>query len=144
MREVQPHLYLGNALDARDLRRLYDLQIAAVIDLALEELPAQLGREIIYCRFPLIDGGGNPTWLLRAAVETTLGLLNQAVPTLVACSGGMSRSPAILAAALSIAQGRDPAECLVELVQGHPREVSPPLWADALRLVGTWKSDSVS
>src|SRR5262245_57128532 len=120
MRTVQPHLYLGNALDARDLRRLHELEIAAVIDLALEEPPAQLSRELVYCRFPLIDGGGNPAWLIRAAMETTLRLLNQSVPTLVACSGGMSRSPSIVAAVLSIAQGREPAECLLELVRGQP------------------------
>ena len=140
MRAVQPSLYLGNALDARDLRRLYEQQIAAVIDLALEEPPAQLGREIVYCRFPLIDGGGNPDWLLRAATETTLQLLNQSVPALVACSGGMSRSPAIVAGVLSLAHGRAPAECLLELVRGQPHEVSPPLWAEVERLVRAWKA----
>jgi len=35
MRAILPHLLLGNALDARNLRQLHELQIAAVIDVAL-------------------------------------------------------------------------------------------------------------
>jgi Predicted protein-tyrosine phosphatase len=138
MRAILPHLFLGNALDARNLRQLHELRIAAVIDLALEEQPAQLSREIAYCRFPLADGVGNPSWLLRAAIETTLSLVDQSINTLVACSGGMSRSPSIVAAVLSIAHHRDPDECLLELVRNHPREVSPPLWADVKELVASW------
>jgi protein-tyrosine phosphatase len=138
MRAILPHLFLGNALDARNLRQLYELQIAAVIDLALEEPPAQLGREIVYCRFPLNDGACNPPWLLRAAIETTLALLDQSINTLVACSGGMSRSPSVVAAVLSIAHRRNPDECLLEIVRNQPREVSPPLWTDVKELVASW------
>jgi len=50
----------------------------------------------------------------------------------------MSRSPSIVAAVLSIGHTRDPDECLVELVRNHPREVSPPLWADVKELVASW------
>src|SRR5262245_46533555 len=70
MRQIHPYcIHVGNALDARDLRRLYEAEIAAVIDLALEEKPAVLGREMIYCRFALVDGAGNSPIVLRAAVE---------------------------------------------------------------------------
>ena len=120
MREVTAGLYLGNSQDARDLRRLYEQQIAAVIDLALDEPPAVLGRDIVYCRYPLVDGGGNPAWLLRAAIETTIYFMRNSVTALVACSGGMNRSPSIVAAVLSIAHHRDPDECLLELVRRPP------------------------
>ena len=40
--------FLGNAMDARDLRLLYDNQIAAVVDLTVNELPAQLARDMVY------------------------------------------------------------------------------------------------
>jgi protein-tyrosine phosphatase len=132
MREVIADLYLGNALDARDLRRLYDLQIAAVVDLAVEEPPAQLGRELVYCRFPLSDGVGNPRWLIAAAIEATAMLLRQSVRSLVACSGGMSRSPAVVAMALSRVRGGEPANWLLEIVRNQPREVSPLLWRDVM------------
>ena len=65
MLEVIPdRLWLGNFSQLRDARSLFDLQIKAVVDLAHEELPAQLPREISYLRFPLIDGGGNSPELI--------------------------------------------------------------------------------
>jgi hypothetical protein len=60
MREIIPRrLWLGNASDVRDLRRIHDLGVAAIVDLALEESVPQLTRDLIYCRFPLVDGSGN-------------------------------------------------------------------------------------
>jgi hypothetical protein len=47
-----------------------------------------LTRELVYCRFPLVDGAGNPPWLLRAAVETVAGFVRAGVPTLVFCGPG--------------------------------------------------------
>jgi len=137
MRQIIPHrLWLGNALDGRDLRRLYELEIAVVIDLALEEKPAQLGREIVYCRFPLMDGGGNLPVLLRAAVEMTVRFAKENVPTLVACGAGMSRSPAVVAMALAKIEEKQPDECLAALVAGQPHDVSPLFWNDLQRALG--------
>lgn len=59
MHEIIPQqLWIGHAGDARDSRLLLDAGIEAVIDLAFEEAPVAMPREIIYCRFPLIDGAG--------------------------------------------------------------------------------------
>ncbi|WP_339726897.1 dual specificity protein phosphatase [uncultured Gimesia sp.] len=100
MREVLSQLlWIGNARDARDVKGVLDLGIAAVIDLALEEPPITFPREIVYCRLPLIDGEENNPAILQTAIETTTRFIQSEVPTLIACSGGMSRSPAIAAAA---------------------------------------------
>jgi protein-tyrosine phosphatase len=134
MRPITPHrLYVGTALDARDVRRLYELEIAAVVDLALEEKPAVLGREMIYCRFPLVDGAGNSAHVLRTAVEMTKRLIEQQVPTLVACGAGMSRSPAVVAMALAQMQGIEPDQCLASLIVGQPHDVSPLFWDELKR-----------
>jgi hypothetical protein len=93
-------LWLGHAGDARDRNELLRLGVGAVVDLAVEEPPAVAGHETVYCRFPLVDGTENPPWLLRAAIDLTATLLRQKVPTLVACSSGVSRAPAVAAAAL--------------------------------------------
>lgn len=93
-------LWLGHSGDARDLQELFRIGIGAVVDLAMEEPPASPGREMFYCRFPLLNGTGNPPWLIRAAIEMTATLLREKVPILVACGGGMSRSPVIAASAL--------------------------------------------
>jgi protein-tyrosine phosphatase len=126
-------LWIGNALDARDLRRLHEFEIKAVVDLAIEEPPAQLTRDIAYLRFPLFDGAGNDPRLLRLAIRTIGALLDAGVPTLVACSGGMSRSPVLVAWALAVASGQQPDACLLELARGEPCDVSPLLWHETQR-----------
>lgn len=75
-------LWIGTARDARDMRVVLDLGIEAVVDLAMDELPVHPTRELMYLRFPLVDGEGNPAWLLRAAVDALTGLLTAGVPTL--------------------------------------------------------------
>jgi protein-tyrosine phosphatase len=55
-------------------------------------------------------------------------MLKNQVPTLVYCGAGMSRSPAVVAAALSIVQGGCPEEKLREIVAGQSHDVSPQLW----------------
>ena len=66
MRRVPGYsLWLGHAGDVRDLRCLLTTGIIAVVDLAIQEAPAPLTRELVYCRFPLVNGPGNPPWLLR-------------------------------------------------------------------------------
>ncbi len=131
MREVVPEiLWLGHAHDTRGLSHLLDLGIEAVVDLAIEETPPKLTRELVYCRFPLNDGAGNPPLILRAAVETVCSLLAKGVLTFVFCGAGMSRSPCNVAAALALHNGVDQDQTLQELVAGQPHDVSPPLWAD--------------
>ena len=125
-------LWTGNVADARDLPALLSAGDEAVVDLALNELSPRLTRELVYCRFPLVDGAGNPPWLLRAAVEAVAGLVRSQVPTLVFCSAGMSRSPAVAAVALSAARGLVPTECLTLVTKGGPRDVSASLWNDLL------------
>ena len=131
MREVIPErLWFGNSIDARDLSRLHDLGIVAVIDLAHEEPPASLSRDMMYCRFPVVDGDRNNDWFVYAAVDTTATLIRSQLPTLVACSAGMSRSPAVVAAALAIVEDAAPDACLERVVNGNPHDVSPKLWKD--------------
>jgi protein-tyrosine phosphatase len=120
-------LWIGTARDARDIRGVLDASIAAVVDLAMDEPPVQPTRELVYLRFPLVDGGGNPAWVLRAAVEVVAGLLKAEVPTLVACSAGASRSPAIAAIAFARCKGIPPANGL-KLI--GPGDVSVTLWKD--------------
>jgi protein-tyrosine phosphatase len=131
MREIPPYrLWLGHLGDVRDSRGVLAAGIAALVDLALNEPPIAAPRELVYCRFPLVDGAGNPAWLLKAAIETTTGFLKRNVPTLVYCGAGMSRSPAVAAAAISLVSGRPPDACLAMVVQSGPGDVSPTLWRE--------------
>lgn len=102
----------------------------------MEEPTASLTRELVYCRFPLIDGAGNPAWLLQAAVETVAHLLRRGVPTLVACGAGMSRTPAVAGAALALVRGYPLAEGLTLVSRSGVADVSPALWAEIEVAVG--------
>ncbi|MHB8954457.1 MAG: dual specificity protein phosphatase family protein [Pirellulaceae bacterium] len=131
MREVIPsELWIGNALDARDIRGVLGYGIAVIIDLAIEEPPIQYPRDIVYCRFPMIDGAGNESTILRAAVETVAHFMASGTPTLVACGAGMSRSPAIVAAAIAKTKRISLMDALAKLTAGQPHDVSPGLLQD--------------
>ena len=137
MRPIPPYsLWLGHVGDARDLRAILSAGIAAFVDLALNEPPVAVTRELVYCRFPLLDGADNPPWLLRAAVETTAALLRANVATLVFCSAGLSRTPAIAACALARVNSRSPEECLAEIARAGKCDVSTTLWREVVAAMG--------
>jgi protein-tyrosine phosphatase len=128
-------LFLGNVGDIRNAS-LIIANVGAVIDLAGNEAPATLARDLVYCRFPIVDGAGNPPWLLRGAAEAVAALIRAGVPTLVYCGAGMSRTPAIAAAGLALATGLTPGEALTQVCGDGPADVSPALWADVRSVVG--------
>ncbi len=136
MNQIAPYrLWVGHAGEARDFRPLFDAGIKAVVELAVEEPPSQTPRELIACRFPLVDAAGNDPEVLELALRTMAALLRAQVPTLVCCGGGMSRSPAVAAAGLALAHGTPPEECLQRVVAHHPCDVSPGLWNEVTALL---------
>lgn len=136
MRQVGRALWLGNAGDLRDARAVLSAGIEAVVELAYSEELALLPRSLIRCRYPLSDGGDNPPWLLRMAVESTVALLRAGVPVLVCCSAGMSRSVCIAAAAVALAEGRPINDTLQEIAGSGPTDVSPALLAQLRDALG--------
>jgi hypothetical protein len=127
-------LWLGHVGDVCDLRDIHAEGILAIVDLAIDEPPASLTRELVYCRLPLVDGMGNPPWVLRAAVETVAYLLRCDAPTLVYCGAGMSRSPCIAAAAITRIRGCSAAEGLAVVLQSTRADISPGLWAEIVAI----------
>jgi hypothetical protein len=137
MRQIDGYpLWLGNARDARDVKAVLDAGIEAVVDLAMMQPPVVPTRELVYLRFPLVDGEGNPTWLLALAVHTVENLLWRGVPTLVACDAGMSRSLAVAARALcAVSPPAPPDDFLRQLAAAGPADVHPTFWEDVKRSV---------
>lgn len=126
----EQRLFVGNALDARDVALLHEHEIRAVVDLAINEAPAVLPRDFVYCRFPLNDGGGNEPAMLRLVIETVIALVRNRTRTLVACSAGMSRAPSISAAVVAQLTDDAPEECLTRVIAHAPNDVSPLFWSD--------------
>ena len=133
MHRLEQHaLWLGNAGDVGDIRRVLDLGIRALVDLALNEPVPQLPRDILYCRFPLVDGAGNDPWMLVSAIDMVASLLKLELPTLVFCSAGLSRAPAIVAAALSATTATPPDECLKMIAASVSHDMNPGFWSDVV------------
>ncbi|MBM3994048.1 MAG: dual specificity protein phosphatase family protein [Planctomycetes bacterium] len=120
-------LWIGNAGDLGDPKKLFDSGIEAVVELADNEPLAVLPGELIRLRFPLSDDGANDDWLIRLAVNSVAYLLPARVPTLICCSRGLNRSVCVAAAALAIVEERPFDEMLVEVAGGGPADVSPGL-----------------
>jgi protein-tyrosine phosphatase len=137
VRQIEGYpLWLGNIGDARNVQQLYAAGIRAVVDLAADEAPTTLPRELLHCRFPLVDGAENPRWLLKMAAETVAFLLRANVPTLVHCGAGMSRTPAIAAGGLVLATGTSLSAALSLVVEDAVADVSPAIWNDVKLAVG--------
>ncbi len=107
------------------------------MQLAYEETPLTLPREIAVCRVPLIDGGDNDPRRLELAIRLVEQSLALSLPTLICCSAGLSRSPAIVAAALATWRQAELAQCLAEVAGLGPIDVSPALWAQICETVGS-------
>jgi protein-tyrosine phosphatase len=133
---IKNQLWLGTAADARDVTAVLGKRIVAIIDLAMEEPPVPYPRDIVYCRIPLVDGAGNRPEIIRAAVDLTASFIASGVPTLVACGAGMSRSPIIVAAAVSKVDGSTLEDALEAITAGVAHDVSTSLWADVKAACG--------
>jgi protein-tyrosine phosphatase len=131
MRRVENYpLWIGNAGDARNPAQVIGADIVAVVDLAVNEPYPNLPRDLVYLRFPLVDGSGNARWLLQAVVEAVAQLIREGVPTLVCCGAGLSRSPSVAAAALALVRSCKLDDALAEVCRGCASDVSPGFWAE--------------
>lgn len=143
MREIYAdRLWTANAREARTPSDLFEAGIAAVVDVAYEESPAQLPRQLIHCRFPIVDGAGNDPTLLRLALLTTVELLKSGMPSIVACSAGMSRSPAIAICALAVYLAQSPDSVLASVNEKLSFELHGGLWTDVCEMAAELRSES--
>jgi protein-tyrosine phosphatase len=138
MDQILPHrLWIGHAGDSRNYPHLLEIGIEAIIQVAIEELPLQPPRELVYMRFPLADGGGCQAELINLAITAVASLIVSGVPTLISCAAGMSRSPAIAAAALAVANRSTPELSLREVARYRRADVSPGLWSAILEVLSS-------
>jgi protein-tyrosine phosphatase len=130
-------LWIGNAGDILELQSVFDAGIRAIIDVAYEEAVSSVPRQLVYCRFPLNDGGGNDRKVILNALHTATNLLRSGIPTIIACSAGMSRSPTIAAFALASLQSQDPETMIQRIGEIRSLELNPELWSDVRNV---WES----
>jgi len=130
MQQIIPYsLWIGTVGDLRDIRQLHDAGIRAIVQLAYEETSVTLPREFVSYRFPLIDGAANDADLLRLAIASLTQLLDQKLATLVCCQAGLSRSPAIVSAALAKLTSEPLIACARKVAAIRPCSIHPALLA---------------
>lgn len=138
MNQILPYpLWLGHAGESRDFKKIFDLGVKVLVQLAAEEASLQTPRELVFCRFPLLDGPGNRADMLFLAVSTVATLIKMRVPTLVTCGAGISRCPAVAAAALSMVYHEPPEHYLEKVLEHHHGDVSPGFWKEITSLLPT-------
>jgi hypothetical protein len=138
MNQIHPYLLrVGHGGDCHNVEALFEHGVRAVVELAWEDAPVMLPRDLIACRFPLIDGPGNQPDALRLAINTIVQLLREQVSVLVCCGSGVSRAPALAAAALSRFTGKPLAECLQEVTRHRHADVHPALYEHLEALLAT-------
>ncbi|GAA4440563.1 VOC family protein [Bremerella cremea] len=131
MRTILPgKLWIANARQVRDIRNVLAEGVTAVVDLAMEEPPIAFPRDILYARFPLLDGSGNTLSVLNCSVLSLVELIQDERPTVVACSGGMSRSPIITAAALAQVNRISLESAIRQVTASGPHDLSPGLLSE--------------
>ncbi len=129
MTRILPHtVWIGSVGTLRDLANLHAIGIRAIVHLAYEEAPPVLPREFITLRFPLLDGEGNDSDLLKLAIDSVTRLLDSEFATLVCCQAGLSRSPAIVAAAIARHTRQPFAVALRNVANLHPCAIHPSLY----------------
>ena len=122
-------LWIGNAIEIRDMQLIANSKVAAIVDLALEEKPAQPPRHLSYLRFPLSDSNANDILTLALSVNTICQLVENEVPTVVACSAGLSRAPTVTAFALAKHLGDDPSTVVQRVAKMKQLDINPLFWA---------------
>jgi hypothetical protein len=135
MNQIAPFpVWIGHATDGPNVVPMLDEGIEAVVDLAAEEPGFVLPRDVVLCRFPLVDGPGNSTATLALAIGTVARLVAADMRTLVRCGAGLSRSPAVVAAALALIHQDPPEQWLLRVTHLHHSDVSPGLWNEIVQL----------
>jgi len=83
----------------------------------------------------LLDGEGNSSVILKSAVDLIVNFVHGRQRILVACSGGMSRSPLIASAVVAKIENIDFDEAIQQVTRTGPCDISPALYVAIKKLV---------
>jgi protein-tyrosine phosphatase len=114
MRWLDERLALGDASDALGIGRLEEAGITGVLSLDWFPLSSP-SPQLDWRKHPLIDGPGNASTALEAALADLRRLLDAHERVLVHCREGVSRTPFIVACHLASTGSRSLAEAIDEV-----------------------------
>ncbi|WP_338739398.1 dual specificity protein phosphatase [Haloplanus salilacus] len=102
MEEVAQNLFVGTAADATDESTLRAHEIEVIVSLTATNHAGNVPAELTLVEVPMMDGPQNSQDAFETAVDAVVSQLAAGEKTLLHCSAGASRSPAVAAAALAL------------------------------------------
>ncbi|SDK14143.1 Dual specificity phosphatase, catalytic domain [Halovenus aranensis] len=102
MDEVADGLFVGTVEDAGDEALIREHNIAIIVSLTHSDPDGRFPSDLIVKNVPVMDGPRNDQQKFERAVTHVLSGLKTGDNTLVHCSAGPSRSPAVAATALAL------------------------------------------
>jgi protein-tyrosine phosphatase len=116
MKQVYDNLYIGDVADADNPKKHRQENIEYILNVSgsgpnRDSAPGyETVKNNTYIHIPIADDGTNPDFLIQTVIETAEKLYNQAVEEekslIIHCAAGMSRSPAIASALMSLENKR--------------------------------------
>ena len=103
MDEVAEGLFVGTVDDAGATERLHERGITTIVSVIRGAPAGGYPADVTVVTVPMLDGPQNDLERFEQAVSHVLSVLQTDESLLVHCSAGASRSPAVAAAALALA-----------------------------------------
>ncbi|OSP08266.1 hypothetical protein B9H04_06800 [Halorubrum ezzemoulense DSM 17463] len=103
MDEVAEGLFVGTVDDAGATERLYERGITTIVSVIRGAPAGGYPADVTVVTVPMLDGPQNDLERFEQAVSHVLSVLQTDESLLVHCSAGASRSPAVAATALALA-----------------------------------------
>jgi protein-tyrosine phosphatase len=119
MHQVRDKIFLGNSQDAQRPHLLHQAGVTAILNVA-SDLDTTNQEDFLVHKHGLVDGPGNSSEEMKAAIHCLDNLLAYGHTVLVHCHMGMSRSPTIVAKYLAMKEHSTLDSCIEELVKIRP------------------------
>lgn len=145
MKNIKDNVYIGDKQDAEDSEMLSDNDIRTVVSLIEDNVADRnhMNRRC-YRSFALLDNDANPQEQVDAAIYNVAGEIEAQQNFLVHCHAGMSRSPAILTAALALVEDKTFDEALEYMRnEYHATSIQPELEKQVRQSVDRFKEGVV-
>lgn len=127
--EIAPRLYLGSVNDLKNRALIESKGITAIVSVC-RYVPHKEYQNCIRIHVPLEDGEGNTLARFTCAANNVYGLLGAYRETVfVHCRAGMSRSPAVVAAAYAKYRGVTFREAVAYIKKVRDISINPALFA---------------
>ena len=126
---ITNNIAIGNYLEAQDPALLRQHGIRTVVsldDILCSEQATEMGLAEVVC-VRLVDGAGNELHSFRGAVDSLRRLVLELPPVLVQCHAGRSRSAAVLAGYLMLANEIEVEEAIAAVAFRRAINMAPAL-----------------